>query len=69
MEENIMHVTYAKKYELFSFNEAMDNVFLQKVLPRIQGSSLALLFLASINSNIPEFNFSSTPTPLLEIHG
>lgn len=41
-DESSYYITYAKKYQLFSFNEAMDNILLQKVLPRIQGSSLAL---------------------------
>lgn len=35
----------------------------------VSSSAIIRLFLASINSNIPEFNFSSTPTPLLGIHG
>ena len=41
-DEISYYVTYAQKFELLSFDEAMDNVFLQKILPRIQGSSLSL---------------------------
>jgi 5-methylcytosine-specific restriction protein B len=41
-DEISYYVTYAQKFELLSFDEAMDNAFLQKILPRIQGSSLSL---------------------------
>lgn len=41
-DEISYYVTYAQKFELLSFDEAMDNAFLQKILPRIQGSTLSL---------------------------
>jgi energy-coupling factor transporter ATP-binding protein EcfA2 len=41
-DEISYYVTYAQKFELLSFDEAMDNAFSQKILPRIQGSSLSL---------------------------
>lgn len=41
-DEISYYTTYAQKFELLSFDEAMDNAFLQKILPRIQGSSLSL---------------------------
>ncbi len=41
-DEISYYVTYAQKFQLLSFDEAMDNAFLQKILPRIQGSSLSL---------------------------
>jgi energy-coupling factor transporter ATP-binding protein EcfA2 len=41
-DEVSYYITYAKKYDLISFNEAIDNALLQKILPRVHGSSLAL---------------------------
>ncbi len=41
-DEVSYYISYATKYKLLSFKEAMDYVFMQKILPRIQGSSLAL---------------------------
>lgn len=41
-DEISYYVTYAQKFQLLSFDEAMDNAFLQKILPRIQGSSVSL---------------------------
>lgn len=41
-DEISYYITYAQKFELLSFDEAMDYAFLQKILPRIQGSSLSL---------------------------
>lgn len=41
-DEISYYVTYAQKFELLSFEEAMDHALLQKILPRIQGSSLSL---------------------------
>ncbi|MDF1616945.1 MrcB family domain-containing protein [Petrocella sp. FN5] len=41
-DEVSYYVSYAKKYDLISFDEALDNALLQKILPRVQGSSLVL---------------------------
>lgn len=41
-DEISYYVTYSQKYDLLKLSDAIDNALLQKVLPRIQGSSMAL---------------------------
>lgn len=41
-DEISYYVTYSQQYNLLKLSDAMDNALLQKVLPRIQGSSMAL---------------------------
>jgi hypothetical protein len=41
-DEIAFYLLNNKKYELLSNNEAMDNEIIQKILPRIQGSSVAV---------------------------
>ena len=37
-DEISYYITYALKYNLLDYDQAMDNCFMQKILPRIQGS-------------------------------
>lgn len=41
-DEICFYIVYNQIYDLLSFNEALDNVILQKILPRIQGSSVSI---------------------------
>jgi len=41
-DEICFYIIYNHVYGLLSFNEAMDNGILQKILPRIQGSSMSI---------------------------
>jgi hypothetical protein len=41
-DEISYYITYAKTYDLLTFDQAMDNAILQKILPRVQGSTLSL---------------------------
>ena len=41
-DEISYYITYALKYNLLDYDQAMDNCFMQKILPRIQGSGEAV---------------------------
>ena len=64
-DEICYYIVYNNMYELMPLSDAMDNEILQKVLPRIQGSSMSIkrvlidLFKICINNSTPEFNYEN----------
>ena len=62
-DEICFYIIYNHMYDLLTFNQSMDNAILQKILPRIQGSSLSIkrllinLFKICIHSNSQMFSY------------
>lgn len=65
-DEICFYIIYNHIYDLLTFNQAMDNVILQKILPRIQGSSLSIkrllidLFKIYINNSSQLFSYENS---------
>lgn len=65
-DEICFYIIYNHMYDLLSFNQAMDNAILQKILPRIQGSSISIkkllinLFKICINNSSQLFSYEAS---------
>lgn len=64
-DEICFYITYNHVYDLIRFNQAMDNGVLQKILPRIQGSSMSIkrllidIFKICINDSSQLFSYEN----------
>ncbi len=65
-DEICFYIIYNHMYDLLLFNQAMDNSILQKILPRIQGSSISIkkllinLFKICINNSSQLFSYEAS---------
>ncbi len=64
-DEICFYIIYNHVYDLLLFSQAMDNAILQKILPRIQGSSISIkrvlidLFKICINNSAQLFSYEN----------
>ncbi len=64
-DEICFYITYNQIYDLITFDKAMDYEILQKILPRIQGSSISIkrilieLFKICINNQAQNFSYDN----------
>lgn len=65
-DEICFYIIYNHMYDLLPFNQAMDKAILQKILPRIQGSSISIkrllvnLFKICINNSSQLFSYETS---------